>query len=78
MYILLFVATSNNEPINVIPGVRGGDFDEALMPEGVALTLWTGPRVRIFDFSLSRGQAVLTIAYIPGRLGISCFVSRWQ
>ena len=26
-----------------------GDFDKAFMPEGVALTLWTRPRVRIFD-----------------------------
>ena len=40
-----------NAPINVIPGGGGGvwDFDKAFMPEGVALTLWTRPRVRIFD-----------------------------
>ena len=44
MYILLFVATSNNEPINVIPGVRGGDFDEALMPEGVAFDFMDWPQ----------------------------------
>ena len=40
------------------------------------LTLWPCPRVQIFDFSLSRGRAVLTVTYIPGRLGMSCFVSR--
>ena len=44
MYILLFVATSNNEPINVIPGVWGGDFDEALMPEGVAFDFMDWPQ----------------------------------
>ena len=40
-------------------------------PRERLLTLWTSPRVRIFDFSLSlsRGREVLTVAYIPGRQG---------
>ena len=36
----------------------GGDFDKAFLPEEWLLTLWTRPRVRIFDFSHSRGRAV--------------------
>ena len=49
-------------------------------PREWLLTLWSSPRVRIFHFSLSlsRGQEVLTLAYIPGRQGTSCFVSRWR
>ena len=47
-------------------------------PRDWLLTLWTRPRVRIFDFSLSGGRAVLTVACIPGRLGTSCFISSWM
>ena len=39
-------------------GGGGGDFDKAFMPEGVAFECLARPRVRIFDFSLSRGRAI--------------------
>ena len=55
----------------------GGILIRHSCPRELLLTLWTHPRVRIFDFALSRGRAVLTVAYIPGRLGMGCFVSRW-
>ena len=73
-------------PMNVIPE-RGGGAEVGILirhssPREWLLTLWTGPRVRRFDFSLSlsRGREVLTVAYIPGRQGTSCtcFVSRWR
>ena len=54
----------NNAPINVIPGMGGGGAGGGgilirySIPREWLLTLWTRPRVRIFDFSLSRGRAV--------------------
>ena len=56
----------HNAPINVLPGGRGagagvGIFIRHTWPRKWLFTLWTRPRVRIFDFSLSlsRGRAVL-------------------